>query len=64
MKHVDAAPDELPDDSSVYRTFRRWLRLGGFDLIRAVLSEACEELGGCDWKWQAADAAIVKAKLG
>ena len=64
MKHVDAVPDELLDDSSVYRRFRRWERLAGFEFIRAVLPEAREELGGCDWKWPAADAVIVKAKLG
>ena len=57
-------PREYPDDSSVHRTFQRWVRLGIFDRIWAVLVEQCEELGGVDWQWQAADAAMGKARLG
>jgi putative transposase len=57
-------PKEFPDDSSVHRTFQRWVRLGVFDRIWAVLLEACEDLGGCDWAWQAADGAIGKARMG
>ena len=26
--------------------------------------EECEELGGVDWEWQAADGAMGKARLG
>jgi transposase len=40
-------PREFPDDSSVHRTFQRWVRLGVFDRIWAVLLEACEDLGCC-----------------
>jgi transposase len=57
-------PKEFPDDSSVHRTFQRWVRLGVFDRIWAVLLEACEDLGGCDWAWQAADGAMGKARMG
>jgi transposase len=57
-------PSEFPDDSSVHRTFQRWVRLGVFDRIWAVLLEACEDLGGCDWAWQAADGAMGKARMG
>ncbi len=57
-------PKELPDDSSVHRTFQRWVRLGVFDRIWAVLLEACEDLGGCDWECQAADTAMGKARFG
>src|SRR5215207_6140789 len=42
-------PKEYPDDSSVHRTFQRWVGLGIFDRIWAVVQEACEDLGGCDW---------------
>jgi hypothetical protein len=28
------------------------------------LLEACEDLGGCDWEWQAADGAMGKARFG
>ena len=57
-------PKEFPDDSSVHRTFQRWVKLGVFDRIWAVLLEACEDLGGCEWEWQAADAAMGKARMG
>src|ERR671915_111687 len=57
-------PEEYPDDSSVHRTFQRWVGLGVFDRLWAVLLEACEDLGGCDWEWQAADGAMGKARLG
>ena len=56
--------DEFPDDSSVHRTFQRWVRRGVLERIWAVLAEACEELGGLDWQWQAADAAMGKARMG
>ena len=57
-------PTEFGDDSSVHRTFQRWERLGVFDRIWAVLVEECEELGGVNWEWQAADGAMGKARLG
>jgi putative transposase len=57
-------PREFGDDSSVHRTFQRWERLGILDLIWASLIEPCEELGGVDWEWQAADGAMGKARLG
>ncbi len=57
-------PKEYPDDSSVHRTFQRWVGLGIFDQIWAEVQEACEDLGGCDWEWQAADAAMGKARFG
>jgi len=57
-------PTELPDDSTVHRTFQRWVRLGVLERIWAAVLAACEELGGVDWKWQAADAALGKARFG
>ena len=39
-------PKEFPDDSSVHRTFQRWVELGVLDLIWERLIEECEELGG------------------
>jgi transposase len=38
-------PKEYPDDSSVHRTFQRWVGLGMFDRIWATVQEACEDLG-------------------
>ncbi len=52
-------PAEFPDDSSVHRTFQRWERNGVLDCIWATLVEECEELGGVDWQWQSADAAMA-----
>ena len=57
-------PKEFPDDSTVHRSFQRWVELGVLDLIWASLVEECEELGGVDWEWQAADGAMGKARLG
>lgn len=57
-------PKEFGDDSSVHRTFQRWQRLGIFDHIWARLQSQCEELGGVDWEWQAADTMLGKARLG
>ena len=57
-------PSEYPDDSSVHRTFQRWVERGVFDRLWAVIQEACEDLDGCDWEWQAADTAMGKARKG
>lgn len=57
-------PKELGDDSTIHRTFQRWVKGGIFSRIWAVLVERCEKLGGVDWEWQAADAALGKARLG
>lgn len=57
-------PERFPDDSSVHRTFQRWVRLGLFARVWAVLVTQCAELGGVNWEWQAADGAMGKARLG
>ncbi len=57
-------PKEFPDDSTVHRAFQRWVGLGVLDLIWAALIEGCEELGGVDREWQAADGAMGKARFG
>jgi putative transposase len=57
-------PKDFPDDSSVHRTFQRWVKIGVLDLIWASLLEECEELGGVNWEWQAADGAMGKARFG
>jgi putative transposase len=51
-------PKEFPEDSSVHRTFQRWAELGVLDVVWERLMEECEELGGVDFEWQAADGAI------
>ena len=57
-------PAELPDASSVHRTFQRWLDRGVCDRLWAVIQEACEDLGGVAWEWQAADTMTNKARKG
>ena len=57
-------PRELGDDSTIHRTFQRWVELGVLERIWAMLIEECEELGGVDWEWQSADCAMSKARFG
>ena len=57
-------PKEFPDDSSVHRTFQRWVNKGVFERIWAALVQECEELGGVSWEWQAADTSMGKARFG
>ena len=57
-------PKELGDDSTIHRTLQRWMKIGLFDQVWAMVQEACEELGGVHWDWQSADGAVSKARLG
>ena len=56
--------ERFPDDSSVHRAFQRWVRLGLFTRVWTVLVERCDQLGGVNWEWQAADGVMGKARLG
>jgi putative transposase len=57
-------PKQFGDDSSVHRWFQRWCRNGVFERIWALLVEECDEFGAVDWKWQAADGRLGKARFG
>jgi len=57
-------PPKFGDDSTVHRTFQWWVKEGFFIRIWAMVVERCEEMGGVHWQWQAADAALGKARLG
>jgi putative transposase len=57
-------PEQFGDDSSIHRTFQRWIKKGVLKRIWATLIENCAELGGVDWQWQSADGAMGKARLG
>lgn len=57
-------PKEFGDDSSVHRTFQRWIALKVFDRFWATLIADGDALGGLNWEWQSADAAMGKARLG
>ena len=60
----NSLPEKFGDDSSVHRTFQRWVRRGVLEAIWAKLVQNCEELGGVDWQWQSADGAMGKARFG
>ena len=57
-------PRELGDDSTIHRTFQRWVEVGVLERVWAVLVEECDELGGVEWEWQSADCAMGKARFG
>ena len=57
-------PKEFGDDSSVHRTFQRWIEKGVFVKVWAVLAGNCDELGGVVWRWQSADGSMGKARSG
>jgi len=57
-------PEQFGDDSTVHRWFQRWADEGILERIWAVLVEHCDELRGVDWKWQAADGSLAKARFG
>ena len=57
-------PKQFGDDSSVHRALQRWITRGVFERIWVLLIENCEELGGVNWDWQSADAAMGKARFG
>jgi putative transposase len=52
------------DDSSVHRALQRWVACGLLERLWALLLAECEELGGVDWRWQAADGVMGKARHG
>lgn len=60
----NSLPEKFGDDASVHRTFQRWIAKGVLEAIWGKLVENCEELGGVDWDWQAADGAMGKARFG
>lgn len=60
----NSLPEKFGDDSSVHRTFQRWVQKGVLEAIWAQLVQNCEELGGVDWQWQSADGAMGKARFG
>jgi putative transposase len=57
-------PTRFGDDSTVHRHFQQWCQRGLMARLWAVLVEACDALGGVNWQWQAADAAMGKARMG
>lgn len=57
-------PREFGDDSTVHRWFQRFVSDGVLEELWAILLGECEELGAVDWRWQAADGCLGKARSG
>jgi putative transposase len=57
-------PERFGDDATVHRWFQRWVKDGVLEELWALLLSECEELGGLDWRWQAADGCMGKARFG
>ncbi len=57
-------PERFGDDSTAHRWFARWCRNGVFQKVWAALAAECDALGGVEWRWQAADGAMRKARFG
>jgi hypothetical protein len=48
----------------MHRYFQKWVESGVFEKIWAMRVEECEALGAVNGRWQAADGALGKARLG
>src|SRR5574337_1222216 len=57
-------PRVYGDDSTIHRCFERWCEVGLFKRLWAQLVKECDELHGVQWKWQAADCMLGKARFG
>ncbi len=60
----DQLPRRFGPKSTVHGWFQRWAEGGIFERIWAALLAECDELQGVEWKWQAADGALGKARFG
>jgi putative transposase len=57
-------PPQYGSDSTVHRWFQRFVADGVFETVWAALVDACDDLGGVQWQWQAADGVLGKARFG
>ena len=57
-------PEKFGSDSSVHRTFQRWLESGVFERVWALLVEKCDEIGAVQWEYQAVDGSMGNAGSG
>jgi transposase len=57
-------PRVYGDDSTIYRCFDHWCKVGFFKKRWALLVKECDELHDVQWKWQAADCMLGKARFG
>ena len=59
----NALPGEFGSDSSVHRTYQRWVSLGLFEKLWATLLDYARKLGLVDWDWQSSDTSMGKARF-
>ena len=57
-------PRVYGSDRTIHRYFQTWCKNGLFQRLWALLVTECDELGAVQWEWQAADAAMGKARFG
>jgi putative transposase len=57
-------PREFGSDSSVHRTYQRWVRLGIFQKLWAALAQYGRKLGMVDFDWRCSDTSMGKARFG
>lgn len=57
-------PRQFGSDSTAHEWFQRFAADGVFEHLMAVLIGACDDLGGVQWDWQAADTVLGKARFG
>lgn len=57
-------PREFGDDSSVHRTYQRWVEKGVLLEVLSVLVGLADGEGLVDWQWQSADGFLGKARHG
>ena len=57
-------PKVYGDDSTIHRTFQRWVEINLFEMIWSLLAAECNELALVDWEWQTADGWLGKARSG
>lgn len=57
-------PRQFGSDTTVHDWFQRFAADGVFEHLMAVLIGACDDLGGVQWEWQAADTVLGKARFG
>ena len=56
-------PAEFGNDSSVHRTYQRWVKLGLFKKLWAALVEYARRLRLVDFSWQSSDTSSGKARF-
>jgi putative transposase len=59
----NALPTEFGNDSSVHRTYQRWVQLGLFQKVWAALAQYGRKLGMIDFDWQSSDSSMGKARF-